>query len=106
METEQIIIDKPVSAIVMFGPPSDTDGFRAGVYWQAVVDPNMVSPGGDYIRFDATYQGAEMLHGWQRVAALTVCEILGDAPPMKEVPAGYEAVEGATVTMRAIIRGE
>ena len=105
METEQITIDKRVSAIVRFGPPTETDGFRPGEYGQCIIDPNMCSPMGDYIRFDQTAQGGE-LHGWQRVKGITVCEILGDAPPMEHPPAGYEAFERATVTMRAIVRGE
>lgn len=64
-------------AIVQFGPPTTTSGFRAGEYYQCTLDPDMVSPSGEFIRFDASIQGGE-LHGWQRIEAITVCEILGD----------------------------
>ena len=105
METEALVIQSPVSAIVSFGPPSSTDGFRPGFYHQVVIDPNMVSPGGEFIRFDQSCQGGE-LHGWQRIAALTVCEVLGDVvvDPDK-MPKGYTVDEKATVTMRAIADG-
>jgi hypothetical protein len=104
METESLVITSPVSAIVSFGPPSATDGFRPGFYYQVVIDPNMVSPGGDFIRFDSC-QGGE-LQGWQRVEAITVWEVLGDVvvDPAK-MPEGYTPNEKATVTMRAIERG-
>ena len=62
----------------MFGPPSDTAGMRAGTYYQVTIDPGMASPGGHYIRFDAG-RGDE-IHGWQRIEALTICEILEEFP--------------------------
>ncbi len=102
MDTEQIEITRPVSAIVMFGPPSQTDGFRIGTYHQCVIDPNMVSPGGGYIRFESTTQNGE-LHGWQRIEAITVCEILGDAPEQK-YPEGVTVSDDAKVTVRAIVK--
>lgn len=100
---EDVTIDRKVNAIVQFGPATPTSGFRGGEYFQCVIDPNMVSPKGDFIRFDMTFQGGE-LHGWQRVEALTVCEVLGDADEYDQtkVPEGYTVRDGATVTMRAI----
>lgn len=95
-------IGKPVRAIVMFGPPSATSGFRAGEFYEVILDPNMMSPGGDYIRFDQSFQSTE-IHGWQRVEGLTLCEILEDAEPYKEPPAGLTETE-AVLTIRAIVK--
>ena len=36
-------------AIVMFGPPTQASGTRAGTYYQVTLDPAMVSPSGEYI---------------------------------------------------------
>lgn len=63
-------------AIVMFGPPTQASGTRAGTYYQVTLDPAMVSPSGEYIRF-GTNQGDEIT-GWQRIGAMTVCEVLGE----------------------------
>lgn len=62
-------------AIVMFGPPSDTDGMRPATFFQVTLDPKNVSPNGDYIRFGLT-PGDEIV-GWQRISSMTICEILG-----------------------------
>ena len=95
-------ITRPVRAIVQFGPAHVYSGMKGGEYFQVVIDPNMKSPGGDFIRFDQKVQGGEM-HGWQRVAALTVCEVLGPAPAYeRQPPEGYTVVDGATVTLMAI----
>jgi hypothetical protein len=67
---------KKCRAIVMFGPATPTSGTRAGVYYQVTIDPSMVSPNGEYIRFGATQN--DEIQGWQRIEALTVCEILGE----------------------------
>ena len=72
----QIVEMKRCKAIVMFGPPTAASGTRAGVYYQVTIDPTMVSPSGDYIRFGTT-EGDE-IQGWQRIAAITVCEVLGE----------------------------
>lgn len=98
---QEIEIAGIVRAIVQFGPATPTSGFRGGEYFQCVIDPNMLSPGGDFIRFDVGFQGGE-LHGWQRVEALTVCEVLGEAEPYKAEPQGYKVVDGAKVLIRAI----
>lgn len=98
---QDIEIDRKVRAIVQFGPATPHSGFRGGEYFQCVIDPNMVSPGGDFIRFDAGFQGGE-LHGWQRVEALTVCEVLGDAGEYEKVPEGYKSKDGAKVVMRSL----
>lgn len=102
MTTAPEEISKPVRAIVMFGPPTDNYGFRAGELFEVILDPNMLSPGGDYIRFDQNFQSTE-LHGWQRVDGLTLCEVLGEAEPYKELPAGLTETE-AVLTIRAIVK--
>lgn len=70
-------------AIVMFGPATSTRGTRPAEYYQVTIDPKMVSPSGDYIRF-GNNPGDELL-GWQRVQGMTVVEVLaewdGDTPP-------------------------
>ena len=102
VEMSEISIKERVSAIVMFGPATPTSGMRPAEYYQVVIDPNMKSPMGNFIRFDQTIQGGEM-HGWQRVDALTVCEILGNAPEYKENPAGYTVDINAVVKLRAVV---
>lgn len=67
---------KKCRAIIMFGPASDNDGFKLATYFQVTLDPSMVSPSGEYIRFGLN--AGDELVGWQRIAALTVCEILGE----------------------------
>lgn len=90
-----------VRAIVCFGPATTTSGFRPGEYYQVTIDPNMCSPSGEYIRFGA-YQGDE-IQGWQRVAAMTVVEDLGesDAAMVTNLP-GYKQDKEAAVTMRVV----
>lgn len=103
VDIKTVEITKKVRAIVMFGPPTPTSGFRPAEYYQVVIDPNMKSPSGEFIRFDQPWQGGE-LHGWQRIDALTVCEILGEETRRgfrTDMPEGYVEEEGASVTMRA-----
>jgi len=68
-------IAEKVFAIVCFGRPTNTTGMRAADYYQVTIDPNTLSPSGEYIRF-GLYQGDEIT-GWQRVEAMTVVEMLG-----------------------------
>lgn len=83
-----VSIEKKCIAIVMFGPATTTSGFRPAEYYQVTLDPRFVSPSGEYIRFGQT-KGDELV-GWQRVDAITICEVLAQYP---------EEVEGApTVT--------
>lgn len=94
-------IKRKVSAILQFGPATPQSGFRAGEYYQAVIDPNMVSPNGSHIRFGA-YRGDE-INGWQRVAAMTVAEVLSDeVPQMNQTPDGYTEDANAEVVIRHI----
>lgn len=90
-----------VRAIVSFGLPTPQSGYRAGEFYQVVIDPNMKSPGGSFIRFDQTFQGGEV-HGWQRIDALTVWEVLGEATDYAQVPEGYAVEQGASVTLRTV----
>ena len=79
-------------AIVKFGPATSTSGMKSGEYYQVTIDPKMVSPEGEYIRFGKN-QGDEIL-GWQRIKALTIVEVLGewdgDTPP--EMTIGHSGV--------------
>ena len=82
--------------IVCFGPATPVTGFRAGDYFQVVIDPEMVSPSGDFIRFDQRDETAQNeIHGWQRIEAITVCEVLYQEA---------DNVLGHTVTVRAIMK--
>jgi hypothetical protein len=101
VQMKDVEITGRVRAIIQFGPATPVSGCRAGEYYQCTIDPNMVSPGGEFIRFDTVIQGGEV-NGWQRIEALTVCEILGDAPEYKDAPPGYVIEENAKVVMRAL----
>lgn len=102
IEMGPLEITEKTRAIVSFGPATEVSGFRPGEFFQVTIDPNMVSPSGEFIRFDSRFQEGEM-HGWQRVEALTVWEVLGAAPDYEKAPEGYQAEEGAKVTMRAVL---
>lgn len=95
--TEDIVIDGPTRAIVCFGPATPVSGFKAGDYYQVVIDPAMASPDGDYIRFDQRdgNPNENEIHGWQRCDAMTVCSVLEKI--------GVDP-RGETVTMRAITK--
>lgn len=89
-------ISSKTRAIVCFGPATATSGFRSGEYFQVTIDPAMASPGGDYIRFDQRHPEDENeIHGWQRVDALTICEVLHVA----------NKGCGESITMREIVKG-
>jgi len=62
-------------AIVMFGPDHPERGKHPGQFYQVTIDPDFMSPGGDFIRFGMT-PGDEIV-GWQMVSGLTICEVLG-----------------------------
>lgn len=80
-------------AIVCFGPLTDTTGMRSGAFYQVTIDPDHASPGGEFIRFDQ--RAEDEIHGWQRVDAITVCEVLED---LETDP------QGQTVTVRAVVK--
>ena len=71
---QDIEIKAKTRAIICFGPALPQTGFRAGEYFQVLIDPEKQSSGGDYIRFDSDAE-CEVC-GWQRLSALTICEIL------------------------------
>ncbi len=104
MQTISLEITRKLRAIIMFGPPTDHSGMRPAEYYQVTLDPNMVSPSGEFIRFDQTFQAGE-IHGWQRIECLTVCEILGEADEYKEVPSGYQVDPEAVLNMAQIDHG-
>lgn len=92
---------KPTRAIVKFGPAEDAMGTRPATFYQVVIDPDMVSPAGDYIRFGA--YPLDEITGWQKVDAMTVCEVLGEADPAerRDKPA-VDREAGAKVSMRVV----
>jgi len=92
--TDDLVIKGPTRAIVCFGPATPLSGFKAGEYYQVVIDPAMASPDGEYIRFDQRRDDNE-IHGWQRCAAITVCSVL------QEISIDPN---GETVVMRAIVK--
>lgn len=67
---------KKCRAIVMFGLPGGFLGEKPATFFQVTIDPAKVSPNGEYIRFGFT-EGDELV-GWQKVSAMTICEILGE----------------------------
>lgn len=83
-----------VRAILCFGP------IHAGPFYENVVDPNMVSPKGDYIRF-GLYTG-DQINGWQKVSDMTVCEVLAETEAAPVVTEGYVVSPDAVVTLRAV----
>lgn len=93
-----ITIQKKCVAIVMFGPATDTSGFRPAEYYQVTIDPAYISPSGYYIRF-GNYPGDE-IQGWQRIEAMTVCEVLAQYPEegAVQIPKTVGAVD-----MKAVI---
>ena len=89
-------IEKKCTAIVKFGPAGfATDGIRPAEYFQVTIDPSQISPSGEFIRFGNTL-GDEII-GWQRAAALTVVEILGEW--VDEKPPEFHFGESGKVTM-------
>ncbi len=106
MQTKHIDIKNPVWAIIMFGAPTDHSGMRPAEYYQVIIDPNMASPSGEFLRFDQILQGGE-LHGWQRIECITICEVLSEANDyMKEPPLGYIYDENALLTMSIVDKEE
>ena len=92
VQFEAITIAHRTRAIVCFGPATTVTGMRSGDYFQVVIDPAFQSPAGGYLRFDGRIDENE-IHGWQRIDALTVCEILEQLEESKE-----------NIIMRAILR--
>lgn len=90
-------ITQKCTAIVMFGPPGDFDGFKSGTYYQVTIDSEKISPSGDYIRFGSV-PGDEIM-GWQRCEAITVVEILGEWVEGDEKAQSFKWGEQAKVAM-------
>ena len=90
-----------IVAIVRFGPSGfNTDGFRAGEYFQVTIDPKRISPSGEFIRF-GTYDGDEIM-GWQRCKAMSVVEILAEWPEEQPHPLlEYGSAFGVTMLASA-----
>ena len=92
-----------VRAIVKFGHAHPSMGQKAGEFYQVTVDPNMASPGGEFIRFGC-YQGDE-INGWQRIESMTVCEVLGESDAECVLTPAPEADPEACVSLRTIANG-
>lgn len=97
-------ISERIVAIVRFGPGGfPTDGFRAGEYFQVTIDPEHISPSGEFIRF-GNYQGDEIV-GWQRCKAITLVEVLGtwergqNTPTLRYGDAGIVPMMSLTKTV-------
>lgn len=99
MEMELKTYDAKVRAVLMFGPATPAMGNRPAEFYQATIDPDMVSPNGKLIRF-GYYIGDEII-GWQAVDAMTVVEVLGRCDQTLTVE-GYTEKPGATVTLRTV----
>lgn len=99
IKLHDIEVKEPTKAIICMGIPSESNP-RFGTYFECVLDPNMASPGGEMLRFDQQQQRGEV-HGWQRVADLTVIELLGAAQDYK-TPEGCTVEPGAILTIRAV----
>jgi len=99
IELNEITITEPTRAIICMGIPSELNP-RFGTYYECVLDPQMLSPDERMLRFDQTVQGGEV-HGWQRVAELTVVELLGTVPEPAR-PEGVTLTEGAKIVIRGI----
>lgn len=67
---------KKTVVILKFGPATSIDGLRPAEYYQVTIDPVMVSASGEFIRFGRN--NGDEIQGWQRCAALTVVEIIGE----------------------------
>lgn len=89
-----------VRAIVRFGHAHPRMGEKAGEFYQVTVDPNMVSPKGEYIRFGC-HTGDEIV-GWQRVEAMTVCEVLGESDAECVLDPVPEIDPDACVSLRTV----
>lgn len=103
VEMAPIDISEKTLAIVMFGPATPTSGMKAGEYYQVTIDPNAVSPSGDYIYFGM--HNGDQINGWQRVEAITIAEVLGASSAELAVIPGYTASTDAKVTIRAVSGG-
>lgn len=84
-------IKKKSVAIIKFGPPVISDGYRAGTYFQVTIDPKQISPSGDFVRLGNSPN--DELVGWQKVDCLSVVEILGEweddvTPPIMSYGSG------------------
>ena len=93
------VLGERVVAIVQFGPAGlDTDGMRAGQYYQVAIDPRKMSPSGEMIRFGDS-PGDEIV-GWQRCRSMTIIEVLAEWP-YDQVWPGVLSVEHPVLMLAA-----
>lgn len=76
-------IEKKTVAIVCFLDQLQHVGQGSTVYYQVTLDPGMVSPSGEMMRFG--HNPGDEIIGWKRIDSIAVAEILaeweGDEPP-------------------------
>lgn len=66
-------VTTPIDALVCFIPEADRPMSHTVVY-QVRIDPEKLSPSGEYIRFEHGEQCE--IHGWKRVDEIKILEIL------------------------------
>lgn len=96
---QDVEITEKCLAIVMFGPAHLASGSRPAEYYQVTIDPRMVSPSLEYVRFGL--YGGDEIQGWQRLAALTLVEVLS---PTDKEPIERFGIDNDKIVIRAIVR--
>ncbi len=89
-------ITKKIVAIVRFGPSGQTDGMRAGEYFQVTIDPEKFSMSKEFIRF-GTEKGDELM-GWQKARMITVVDVLGEWDGKKPPDMEWQTSDAVTMT--------
>lgn len=74
---EIINVKSPTIAIVAFAPELDRP-LSHTVCYQVTIDPDKLSPSGEFIRFDHDAQCE--IHGWKKVDEIEILEILEVLP--------------------------
>lgn len=70
-------VTTPIDALVCFLPESGRPMCHQVIY-QVRIDPEKLSPSGDYIRFEHA-ENCE-IHGWKRVDEIQILEVLQTVP--------------------------
>lgn len=77
------LIEKKTVAIVCFLDQIQHVGKGSTVYYQVTLDPGMVSPSGDMMRFG--HNPGDEIMGWKRIDSIALAEVLAewteDTPP-------------------------
>jgi hypothetical protein len=65
--------DSPTICIVHF---KADEGAMRTVYYQVVINPECLSPAGDFMRFNTAGEEVSELHGWVPIEDIVIDEIL------------------------------